>query len=79
LVLAIVAYLLAHWMDQGFSPPPLDWAEASRLALSTLFPTVVWHQLLKLIPHHADLAAQFGFEITLKRLPHWPYQDCCKI
>lgn len=59
--------------------PQLDWAEASCLALSTLFPAVVWHQLLKLIQRHADLAAQFGFGISLKRLPHWPFRDCCKI
>lgn len=74
LVLALIAYLLAPWMDQGSLPPQLDWAQASDLALSTLFPSVVWCQWLKLIQHQGDLAAQFGFEIILKRLPDWAYR-----
>jgi hypothetical protein len=69
LVLALIAYLLAHWVDQWSLPPQLDWKQASNLALSTLFPAVVWQQLLKLIEKRADIAAQFGFEVVLKPLP----------
>lgn len=72
--MALVAYLLAHWMGQWLLPPQLDWAQASDLALSILFPSVVWCQLLKLIQRRGDLAAQFGFEIILKRLPDWAYR-----
>jgi Transposase DDE domain len=74
LVLAIIAYLLAHWMDQWSLPLHLDWKQASDLALSTLFPSVVWFQLLRLIELRSDMAAQFGFEIILKRLPNWAYR-----
>jgi hypothetical protein len=74
LVLAIVAYLLAHWMDQWSWPPHLDWKQASDLALSVLFPSAVWFQLLRLIESRRDIAAQFGFEIILKRLPDWAYR-----
>jgi hypothetical protein len=49
------------------------------LALSVLFPSVLWFQLLKLIRTHADIAAQYGFEITLKPLPDKAYRECCKI
>jgi Transposase DDE domain len=74
LILAFIAYLLAHWMDQWSWPPHLDWKQASDLALSTLFPSVVWFQLLRLIEQRSDIAAQFGFEIILKRLPDWAYR-----
>jgi len=60
-------------------PPKLDWKAASELALSVLFPSVVWLQLLKLIQNHSEIAAQFGFEIVLKRLPDWAYCNWCKI
>jgi hypothetical protein len=40
---------------------------------------VLWFQLLKLIRTRADIAAQFGFEIILKRLPDSAYRECCKI
>jgi predicted permease len=65
LLLAFIAYLLAHWMDQWLLPPELDWKAASDLALFTLFPSVVFLQLLKLIESRADIAAQFGFEIVV--------------
>jgi hypothetical protein len=79
LILVFVAYLLAHWIDQWSLPSQLDWAQASDLALSTLFPSVLWCQLLNLIQRRGDLAAQFGFEVILKRLPNWAYRECCKI
>jgi len=60
-------------------PPKLDWKAASELALSVLFPSVVWLQLLKLIQNRSEIAAQFGFEIVLKRLPDWAYREWCKI
>jgi hypothetical protein len=40
---------------------------------------VLWCQLLNLIQRRGDLAAQFGFEVILKRLPNWAYRECCKI
>ena len=58
-----------HWIDRWSLPPKLDWKAASDLALSFLFPSIVWLQLLKLIQNRSEIAAQFGFEIVLKRLP----------
>jgi hypothetical protein len=43
--------------------------KAAQLALKTLLPIVVWKQLLIRIRTHADIAAQYGFEIVLKPLP----------
>ena len=79
LILSLIAYLLAHWIDQWSLPPVLDWKAASHLALSVLFPSILWFQLLRLIRTRADIAAQYGFEIALKPLPDWAYRDCCKI
>ena len=79
LILALIAYLLVHWIDQWSLPPQLDWKAASDLALSFLFPSVVWLQLLRLIEDRSEIAAQFGFEIVLKRLPDWAYREWCKI
>jgi hypothetical protein len=79
LVLSLIAYLLAHWVDQWYFPPVLDWKAASDVALKVLFPSVLWFQLLRAIPTNADIAAQYGFEITLKPLPKWAYPECCKI
>jgi hypothetical protein len=79
LIVSLIAYLLAHWIDRWSLPPFLDWKAASDLALSVLFPSVLWFQLLKLIRTRADIAAQYGFEITLKLLPDWAYRECCKI
>jgi hypothetical protein len=79
LVLSLIAYLLAHWIDQWSYPPGLDWKATCRLALETLFPSVVWFQLLKQIQSNAEIAAQFGFEIVLKPLPNRTYRERCKI
>jgi len=79
LILSLLAYLLAHWIDRWFLPPILDWKIASDLALSVLFASVLWCQLLKLIQSRTNIAAQYGFEITLKSLPDWAYRECCKI
>ena len=72
-VLVWISYLLAHWIDQWELPPTLDWKVASESARMALFPSVVWLQLLKLIDKRVEIAAQFGFEIVLKRLPDIPY------
>lgn len=79
LILSLIAYLLAHWIDQWSLPPFLDWKAASDLALSVLFPSVLWFQLLGQIRTHADIAAQFGREIILKPLLHLAYREWCKI
>lgn len=79
LILSLIAYLLAHWIDQWSLPPVLDWKVASDLALSVLFPSVLWFQLLRLIETRADIAAHYGFEIMLKSLPACTYRECCKI
>lgn len=69
LILSLVAYLLAHWIDHWSWPPVLDGKATSRLALETLFPSIVWFQLLRQSRISADIAAQYGFEIVLKSLP----------
>ena len=79
LILSLIAYLLAHWIDQWSLPPVLDWKAVSRLALETLFPSIVWFQLLKQIQSSAGIAAQYKFEIVLKSLPDWAYRERCKI
>ncbi len=73
LVLSLIAYLLAHWIDQWSFPPVLNWKAASDLALNILFPSVVWFRLLRILQTHADIAAQYGFEITPKSLPKEAY------
>lgn len=78
-ILSFIAYRLAHWIDQWSLPPVLDWKAASELALSVLFPSILWVQLLKLIETRAAIAAKYGFEITLKPLSHLAYRECCKI
>jgi len=79
LILSLIAYLLAHWLDQWSFSPLLDWKVASDLALSILFPSIVWIQLLRQIPTHTDIVAQHGFEIILKPLSHMAYREWCKI
>jgi hypothetical protein len=79
LILSLIAYLLAHWIDQWSLPPVLDWKATCRLALETLLPSIVWFQLLKQIRISADIAAQYGFEIVLKSLPDRAYRERCKI
>ena len=73
LLLSLIAYLLAHWIDQWSLPPILDWKAASDLALLVLFPSVLWFRLLRSLRTNADIAAQYGFEISLKSLPQWAY------
>jgi hypothetical protein len=79
LILSLIAYLLAHWIDQWSLPPVLDWKIVSRLTLETLLPSIVWFQLLKQIRISTDIAAQYGFEIVLKSLPAMAYWERCKI
>ena len=79
LILSLIAYLLAHWIDQWSLPPVLDWKVASDLARSILFPSILWFQLLKLIETRTDIAALYGFEIILKPLPQQAYREWCKI
>ncbi|HIK14034.1 MAG TPA: hypothetical protein IGS53_01840, partial [Leptolyngbyaceae cyanobacterium M33_DOE_097] len=79
LVLAWVAYLLAHWIDQWSLPPVLDWKAASDLALKILFPSIIWFQLLKRIQCHTDIVAHYGFDIVLKPRLESAYRECCKI
>ena len=78
LILALIAYLLAHWFDQWSLSTIRDWKAASGLALSVLFPSVLWFQLLRQIRIHADIATHHGFEIILKPLSHIAYRECCK-
>ncbi|MGL4621632.1 MAG: hypothetical protein ACRCZS_21650 [Chroococcidiopsis sp.] len=79
LVLCLIAYLLAHWIDQWSLPPVLDWKAACNLALAVLFPSVLWLQLLRFIRINAEIAAQHGFDIILQSSPTWAYRECCKI
>jgi hypothetical protein len=79
LILSLIAYLLAHWIDQWSLAPILDWKAVSDLALEILFSSIIWFQLLKFIQTHTKIAAQHGFDIILKPLPNWAYQECCKI
>lgn len=79
LILSLIAYLLVHWIDQWSLPPVLDWKAASDLALSVLFPSILWFQLLRLIATRANIAATYGFEIMLKPLSNSAYRECCKI
>lgn len=79
LILSLIAYLLAHWIDQWTLPPILDWKAASNLTLAVLFPSVLWLQLLRQIRTHADIVADLGFEIVLQSLPHNAYREWCKI
>jgi hypothetical protein len=79
LMLSLIAYLIVHWINPWSLPPILDWKAASDLALSVLFPSVLWFQLLKLISTRSEIAASYGFEIILKPLPDWAYWLGCKI
>lgn len=79
LVLSLIAFLLAHWLFQSAELPSLDWKVAGDLALSVLFASVLWFQLLRQMRKSVDLAAQFGFEMVLKSLPSLAYREWCKI
>jgi hypothetical protein len=79
LILSLIAYLLAHWIDLWAWPPVLDWKATVRLTLEKLLPSVLWAQMLRQIRRNADMAAHYGFEIIIKSLPDEAYRDWCKI
>lgn len=79
LLLSLLAYLLAHWIDQWSLPPVLDWKAACDLTLSVLFPSVLWLKFLRQVRINADIAARHGFEIVLKPIPIQDSQESCKI
>ncbi|CAN5621882.1 transposase [soil metagenome] len=79
LILSLIAYLLAHWIDLWAWPPVLDWKATARLTLEKLLPSVLWSQLLKQIRRNADIAAHYGFEIIIQSLPDPAYQEWCKM
>jgi hypothetical protein len=79
LILSLIAYLLAHWVDLWAWPPFLDWKATVRLTLEKLLPSLLWAQMLRQIRRNADIAAHYGFEIIIKSLPDKAYRDWCKI
>jgi hypothetical protein len=79
LILSLIAYLLAHWVDLWAWPPILDWKAIVRLTLEKLLPSILWAQLLTQIRLNSHIVAQFGFEIIIKALPDGAYQERCKV
>lgn len=79
LVLALIAYLLTHWIHQWSAPAILDWKAACGLTVKTLFPSVLWFQLLRQIRANAAIAAQYGFEIVLQSCHYQAYREWCNI
>ena len=79
LILSLIAYLLAHWVDLWAWPPILDWKATARLTLEKLLPSILWSGLLRQIRRNADIATHLGFEIIIKSLPDMAYQEWCKI
>ena len=79
LILSLIAYLLAHWVDLWAWPPVLDWKATARLTLEKLLPAVLWSQMLRQIRQNADVAAHYGFEIVINSLHNKAYKDWCKI
>ena len=79
LILSLIAYLLAHWVDLWAWPSVLDWKATSRLTLEKLLPGVLWSETLRYIRRDAHIAARYGFDIVLKSLPDTAYRECCKI
>ena len=73
LILSLIAYLLAHWVDLWAWPPILDWKATARLTLEKLLPSVLWSQTLRQLRRNADIAAQFGFDIIIRSLPESAY------
>jgi hypothetical protein len=69
LLLAIVAYFLAHWTYLAWELPQLDWQAVARLALEQLFPALLWLILLRQIDDCNDIAQQHGYQVILKPLP----------
>jgi Transposase DDE domain len=72
LVLSLVAFVLAHWIDRWSGWRKLDWRAASDLATAVLLPQVIWKDLLQQIRRNWDIAMQQGFEIVLKPI-RWNY------
>ncbi|NEP18302.1 MAG: hypothetical protein F6J97_15590 [Leptolyngbya sp. SIO4C1] len=66
LLLSLIAYLLAHWIDRWAWPPVLDWKQTCRLAREKLLPNVVWLQVQRLIHDNSHIATQFGFDILIQ-------------
>jgi hypothetical protein len=60
LILSVLAYLLAHWIEQWSIPPVLDWKATCDLTLSVLFPSVLWLKFLRYIRISADIVARHG-------------------
>ena len=79
LILSLIAFLLAHWIDRWAWFPVLDWKATCQLARKKLVPSVHWLEQLKQIQNSADIAAQFGFRIVVQSLSHKAYLDWCKI
>jgi len=73
LILSLIAYLLAHWVDLWAWPPVLDWKVTARLTPEKLCPEVLWSQMLRQVRRNTDIAAHFGFEIIIKSLPRAAY------
>ncbi|MEM6349735.1 MAG: hypothetical protein AAF766_03125 [Cyanobacteria bacterium P01_D01_bin.14] len=66
LLLSLIAYLLAHWIDQWAWPPVLNWKETGRLAREKLLPKVVWQRLRRLIHDHRHIAVLLEFDILIQ-------------
>ncbi|PZV17772.1 MAG: hypothetical protein DCF20_05225 [Pseudanabaena sp.] len=79
LILSLLAYLWAHWIDQSFLPPVLDWKVTCDLTLSVLFPSILCLKLLRHIRISDDIAVRYGFEIILKPIPTYRFAEWCKI
>ncbi len=79
LVLSLIAYLLAHWVDLWAWPSRLDWKATARLTLEKLLPSVLWAGLLRQIRREADIAAYYGFDIIVKSRRDTAYQEWCKM
>jgi len=79
LILSLIAYLLAHWIDLWAWPPVLNWKATCQMTVEKLLPEIAWKRLLRHIREQADIAAGYGFEIVPKRLPEMAYRECCKI
>jgi hypothetical protein len=69
LILALIAFLLTHWVYCWVAPPALNWRDMAELALSLLFPFVVWVTFLRSLNHLRDIAVLFDFAISLKPRP----------
>ena len=79
LILSLIAYLLAHWVDRWAWPPVLDWKATARLTREKLLPCTCWSELLRQIQLNSHIAAQFGYEIIIRARPDKAHNDWCKI